>query len=162
MPVSIRHQNRTCHKTQFILMFCVVLLLPLSQLQLLDATRCHCTVRRAGSLLFFFFFFHSNSPRSEQRIASHRIAPLPPYLSVLFNAQQRSDVSCARFLKCTIIPGPGPAPSPAFRIASHRVVSCRGTHLAKGCMYEPFVRIRGTHGSSGGECSEWSRGGRFI
>lgn len=122
MPVSIRHQNRTCHKTQFILMFCVVLLLPLSQLQLLDATRCHCTVRRAGSL-FFFFFFHSNSPRSEQRIASHRIAPLPPYLSVLFNAQQRSDVSCARFLKCTIIPGPGPAPSPAFRIASHRVVS---------------------------------------
>lgn len=120
MPVSIRHQNRTCHKTQFILMFCVVLLLPLSQLQLLDATRCHCTVRRAGSLFFFFFFFHSNSPRSEQRIASHHYP-----LIYLFYLMHNNGATC---------PVPVFWNAPSFLVlvllrlllsASHRIASCR-------------------------------------
>ena len=44
----------------------------------------------------------------------------PLYLSVLFNAQQRSDVSCARFLKCTISPCSSRAAAATFASSPRR------------------------------------------
>lgn len=104
----------------------------------------------------------TNSSRSSSSAAAIQIEHIPPYLSVLFNAQQRSDVSCARFLKCTIIPflillqPPLPRLSPRTWSSWHQ----------KGCMYNPFVRIREeTQNATGwgrGAVAGRGRGGRAF
>lgn len=88
-PVSIRHQNVSQDTIYFNVLLLVLLLLA-------RGFHCRLLFSAAGAAGV------AGAVEADSAIQTEHTYPL--YLSVLFNAQQRSDVSCARFLKCTIIP----------------------------------------------------------